>query len=434
MTTREGEPRRTVRRTRRWKGVAAVAVGVAAVGVIAGQPSVILLSVVGVAFAAYPEVSNPPQIKPQINLELERTMDTDSPGIGDDVEVTVRVRNVGTNTLADVRLLEGVPPMLQVIDGTARHAATLRPGADARFTYTIRAVQGAHRFRPATVIARDIAGTTEVETTVTTETTIECVSDVPEVPLRRQTHQFVGEITTDEGGTGVEFHQTREYNRGDSLSRINWRRYAKTGTLATVEFREEHGASVVLCLDARAPAYRTAGPDVPNGVAHGQTAAWQLVETLAKSNHTIGLTSLSDRQSCWLAPGAGAEHLDRARNLLERHPSLSQYPPNAVAPSRWAEQLTTLRAHLPGEAQVVMLSPLTDNFAVEAALTLEAEGHAVTVISPDVSTDETVGARVARAERNNNIYSLRASGVRVIDWPTDEPLGAVLMRTQERWS
>lgn len=416
----------SVRRTRRWRGIAAVALAAAAVGIVGGRPSVLLLSVVGVAFAAYPELGTAPRVA----LDLERSLDEESPAHGDEVTVTVRLRNVGETTLRDLRIIDGVPPMLEVTGGTPRHAASLRPGKATSFTYTVRAAQGLHRFEPATVLARDLPGTTEVETEVDAETTIECIAEVEDVPLRKQTHHFVGEITTDEGGSGVEFHQTRDYNPGDALGRIDWRRFAKTGDLSSVEYREERGAAVVLCLDARAPAYRTTGPDEPHGVAYALTATRQLLEELATSNHTVGLTSLADREACWLATGTGADHLNRARERFRRHPSFSLFPPGEADPDRWAEQLTTLRTRLKNETQVVLLSPLTDRYVVEAALTLEAAGHAVSVISPDVSTDATIGGELSRAKRTNHIYSLRSSGVRVVDWPPEEPLGAVLMRTE----
>lgn len=426
----------TVRRTRRWRGIVGVALAAVAVGVVAAKPSVVVLSAVGIAFAAYPNLLS----APQVTLELERSVDADEATQDDEINVTVRVRNVGQDTITDLRIIDGVPPMLEVTGGTPRHAATLRPGNETTFTYTVRAAQGTHRFEPATVIARDLAGMTEVETQVaasdTADRTIECLVDVPEVPLRRQTHEFVGEIVTDEGGVGVEFHQTRKYQRGDALSRVDWNSYASTGTLSTIEFREERGAAVVLCLDTREPAYRTDSQehDKPHGVAYARTAAEQVLEALSETHATVGLASLSDREACWHPTGASTDHLERARELLREHPSLSTYPPSEADHDRWDEHLTTLRARLRSEAQVVLFSPLADGFAVEAALTLEAAGHAVTVVSPDVSTDGSVGAQLARTERNNHIHALRQAGVRVVDWPPDDPLGAVLMRTQERWS
>lgn len=419
----------SVRRTRRWRGIVAVGLSAAALGVLFKRPFVLLLSVVGVAFAAYPQLPSPPQVA----LELERSLDDDNPAHGDEVEVTVRVRNDGRGTLADLRIIDGVPPMLAVSAGTPRHAATLRPGDVTSFSYAVTAKHGTHSFEPATAIARDLPGATEVETTVAAETTIECVADVPEVPLRRQTRPFVGDIVTDEGGSGVEFHRAREYHPGDALTRIDWRRYARTGELATVEFRQERAAAVLLCLDTREPAYRTAATDDPHGVAYARAGAEQLLAALADTTDSVGIAALSDREPCWLGTGAGQDHFERARQVLSTHPALSTYPPDETGPDRWSEQLTALRRRLGAEAQVVLLSPLTDGFAVEAALTLEAAGHAVTVVSPDVTNDTTVGERLARTERRNRVYSLRESGVRVVDWNPDDPLGSVLVRAQERW-
>lgn len=420
----------SVSRTRRWRGIVVVALAAVALGVLSKRPAVLLTAIVGIAYATYPQLTTPPDV----NLELERTLDEDAPGPGDDVEVTVRMRNVGQRTLADIRLIDGVPSMLAVSSGTPRHATTLQPGDDAVFSYTVAATHGTHHFEPATVIARDVAGTHEVETTVAAETTVECLPEVPEVPLRRQTHQFVGAIPTDEGGTGVEFHRTREYHPGDSLSRIDWQQYARTGELSTVEYREERGAAVVLCVDAREPNYRAPTTDDPHGVALARAGAEQLLDALADTSDTVGLAALSDREACWFGTGAGREHIERARELLTTHPSLSTTPPGEADAGAWAGQLDTLRGRLSGDSQVVLLSPLADDFAVEVALTLEAEGHAVTVVSPDITNGTTIGERLARTERDNRVHSVRESGVRFVNWSPDEPLGSVLMTAEERWS
>lgn len=420
----------SVRRTNRWRGIVAVALLAAAVGALAKVSLVMLLSVVGIVFAAYPRLP----AAPDVALSMERELDEDEPVPGDEVTVTVRVHNIGQRTPPDLRIIDGVPPMLSVTEGTPRHMAVLRAGETTSFSYTVTAKPGTHRFEPATVLARDVAGTFEVDTTVATDTTIDCLAEVPELPLRRQTHQFAGEIPTEEGGSGVEFYRTREYHAGDSLARIDWRRYAKTGELSTVQFREERGASVVLCLDARAPCYRAPEPDEPSGVAYGRMAMEQLLAALTDTTDTVGISALSDRERCWLGPGTGGDHRARAHDLITSHPGLSTAPPAEAAPVRWDEHLSGLRRQLGSEAQVILMSPIPDDFAVEAALTLEAAGHAVTVISPDTTTDATVGGTLARTERHNRIHSLREAGVRVIDWPTEDSLGAVLVRATERWS
>jgi len=420
----------TTRKTRRWRGVIAVALFAGAAGLLFKRPSVLLLSVVGVAYAAYPQLPT----EPTVSLDLERRLSDEDPSDGDEVTVRVTVRNTGTGILPDLRLVDGVPPMLSVTGGTPRHAATLRPGESTSFSYTVTATQGTHRFEPATVIARDIAGAAEVETEVAAETTIECVAEVPEVPLRDQTSQLVGRIVTDQGGSGVEFHRTREYERGDDMSRIDWRRFARTGDLTTTEYREERAASVVLCLDVRASAYRSPGEGEPHAVAHSLAAAEQLLSSLAETTDSVGLASLGGSEACWLPPGTGRDQVTRARKLLATHPSLSPYPPDEPAAADHSSALTDLRRRLGNETQVVLFSPLLDAFAVEAAMQLEATDHATTVVSPDVTSPETPGGRLATTERANRITTLRESGIRTVDWDPSEPLGTALIHAQERWS
>lgn len=438
----------TVRRTRRWRGIVAVALFVGGVGVVAARPLVLLLGVVGAAFAAYPHLTT----APAVSLDIDRRFDEESPDDGDAVDVTVRIQNTGSGTLTDLRIVDGVPPMLRVTEGTPRHAAVLRPGNTTEFSYTVEAERGRHRFEPATVLARDVAGTREVETTVDSETELACTESVPEVPLRQQTERHSGRIMTDQGGSGIEFHQTREYRHGDPMSRIDWKRHAKTGELTTIEFREERTASVVLLVDASADAYRARRADEQNAVAHSLAGAEQMLSALSNTRNFVGVAGVG-REFAWLAPGTGPEHDDAAKSLLATSPTFSTVPPSEDAGSDGDEeggeneddggrgdaewnlpgQHAELQRRLGSNAQVVLLSPLTDPEVVTMALGLEANGTRVTVVSPDVTNGETVGGRLATTERDNRIRSLRESGVPVVDWdPETEKLGTELLRAQEQ--
>ncbi|MFB6171110.1 MAG: DUF58 domain-containing protein [Haloarculaceae archaeon] len=419
----------TVRQTRRWRGVVAVALFAGAAGLLFKRPTVLLLSVVGITYAAYPRLLS----APTPSLDLERALDPEDPAADEDVTVEVTVHNDGDAVLPDVRIVDGVPPMLSVSDGTPRHAATLRPGESTSFSYAVTAKQGTHQFEPATAIARDVSGGTEVETEVDEGTAIECVTDVPEVPLRRQTRAYPGRIAG-QGGSGVEFYRTREYQRGDAMNRVDWKRFARTGELATTEFREERAASVVLCLDARATGYRAADEDEPHGVAYGLAAAEQLLTALAETPNTVGIAGVGERL-VWLPPGKGTGHVTRLRRQLVTDSTFSPYPPAEPATDdAWDDQLSDLRDNLGIDTQVVYLSPLLDEFALSAAMTVEAAGNAITVVSPDVTAGETAGGKLAVVERRNRLHALRESGVRIVDWDPDEPLGTALAHAQERWS
>ncbi|ELZ30945.1 hypothetical protein C474_10801 [Halogeometricum pallidum JCM 14848] len=416
----------TVRRTRRWRGVVAVALFAAAVGLLAKDPVVLLLGAVGAGYAAYPWLTSPPTV----DLDLTRTVDPHDAEAGTDVDVTVRVRNTGSSTLTDLRVVDGVPPMLTVSGGTPRHAAFLRPGATTEFSYAVRAEHGRHQFDPATAIARDAAGAHEVETTVQTDTAIECAATVPEVPLRQQTMRAGGSVVTDEGGAGTEFHQTREYRSGDPLSRIDWRRRAKTGELTTIEFREERLASVVLCLDARPSAYRATDEDEPHAVACGREGMAQVLTALADTRNPVGVAAVG-RQPCWLPPRTGSDHLAEARRRMGSHPAFSTVPPAPDADWGADGQLEQLRRRLDPGTQVVLFSPLADEAVTAFALELERGGTAVTVVSPDPTTTATRGGRLATVERDDRIRRLRSAEVRVVDWDPAEPLGPELVRARE---
>ena len=415
------------RRTGRWRGIVAVALFAGAVGVLAATPLLLLATVPAAAFAAYPRMTG----RPRPTLRVERTVDDDTPNRGADVEVTVRITNTGRWPLTDARFVDGVPPMLAVREGSPRHAAFLWPGRSTEFSYTVGAEYGRHQFDPVTTYLRDVSGGTELEATVDSDpaTALTCTDAVPEVPLRKQSRHSTGRLVTDDGGAGIEFHRTREYQKGDPMSRIDWKRYAKTGDLTTVEFREERAATIVLLVDARQSAYRASAEGEPHGLAYNLAGAEQLLTALGETRDYVGLAAIG-REFCWLAAGVGIEHELTARELLASHPVLSTVPPEEDADDP-DQQAAELRKRLSGDAQVIYLSPLADEYSTSLALTLEANGHPVTVISPDVTSDATVGGRLARVDRENRLSSLRQAEIPVVDWTPDQPLGTSIVDVME---
>ncbi|WP_137283734.1 DUF58 domain-containing protein [Halorussus salinisoli] len=415
---------KSIRQTNRWRGVSAVALLAGSLGVLFSRPLVLLSGVVGVAFAAYARTAG----TPDPDLVVSRTVSDDEPLPGDEVQVRLTVENVGDSTLADVRLVDGVPDALPVTDGSARLGTALRPGKTAHLSYTVEAERGDHEFDPVIAIVRDFSGAIEVETEVECETTLQCVPKLGttvDVPLRAQTTQYTGRVTTDVGGSGVEFHATREYRPGDPLSRVDWNRLARTGELTTVEFREERAASVVVLVDTREKAYLSRGDEERNAVQYGVDAAGKILTKLLDSGDRVGLASLGP-ETCWLAPGAGHDHQARARDLLATHPAFAPVPSGGMFYP--TTRLKQLRKRLPASSQVVFVTPVCDDFGPEVARRLDAEDHLVTVVSPDPTATDTAGQRFARTQRKHRISELRQSGIHVVDWDTDQTLGVALAR------
>ncbi|MFO7927766.1 DUF58 domain-containing protein [Natronomonas sp.] len=427
-----------VRSTGRWRGIVAVTLLAVAAGLIAKRPPLLLVGAVGIAFAAYPRLA----AVPEPELSVTRRIAPDSPGVGDAVTVRTTIRNEGESTLFDLRVVDGVPAMLAVDDGSPRCATALRPGGETTVTYRVRARAGRHRFQPTTVLCRDASGAVELETAVTAEDTIECAARIPAVPLRARSSYRTGPLLTDDGGRGLEFHSVEEYRRGDPASRIDWRRYARTGELTSVTFRLERLADVIVCVDARPEAYRASVDSEPHAVAHAVDAAGRIGDALFDAPHRVGLAAFG-RELCFLAPDTGRDHAIRFQRRLVSDPALDlSPPPQAVRAGADAvdsngtpaldRQLSTIRSRLDSSTQLVLITPLCDDGAHRIAQRFELGGGVVTVVSPDATTDRTVGGRLARLERDHRLTALRNAGIPVADWEPTEPLGAALA-TLEGW-
>jgi uncharacterized protein (DUF58 family) len=414
-----------------WRGVSVVAlVGIGA-GVLVGEPAVLLAAVVGIGFAAYARSS----VLPSGSVSIDRSLETDSPEPGDDVRVTVTVTNDADRFLPDLRLVDGVPEALAVTDGSPRLGTALRSGERTSFSYAVEARRGVHTFGRVHLVARDLPGSVEQERSVAarTSTTLTCVPSLrpltEPLPLRGQATQYVGQVETPRGGDGVEFYATREYRRGDALSRIDWHRRARTGELTTVEFREERAARVVIVIDATAAAYRSAEPYEPHAVDRAVDAAGRIYASLTGSGDRVGIAALG-AEECWLAPGSGVDHAAEARALLATHPALSPVPGESRSTTHWQRRL---RKRLQPGTQVVLLAPLCSASSDRFAREFEAYGYPVTVVSPDPTADRSPGHRLGRVARTLRISGLRAAGIPVVDWPRDRTVDEAIARHNEGW-
>ena len=428
-----GDHLRASERTGRWKGIGVVALLTSGVGVVSREPGLVLAAAVGVGYLAYVRAAAVRGTRSPPALSVERSYETD-PDPGERVRVETTVTNGSDRLLADVRLVDGVPEPLPVVDGAPRVATTLAPGESTTLSYAVEAKRGEHAFEPLLALLRDPAGETERTVRVTTADAVvstPSTASVAELPLRPQTTRYAGRVETDDGGEGVEFHATREYRSGDPTSRIDWNRYARTNELATVEFRQERAATVVLVLDLRPAAYRRADDTGLHAADRGVEAASRVFASLLETGDRVGVGALA-AEEVWLPPGAGNDHRARARKLFVSHPALSSTMPTERVPVRVA--VRRLRKRLPEAAQVVLCSPLCDDGALRAARRLEAHGHAVTVVSPDPTADRTPGQRLADAERTARANDLRAGGVRVVDWKPDDRLSTAIDRAGRRWS
>ena len=253
----------------------------------------------------------------------------------------------------------------------------------------------------------------------------------------------IGPIGTDEGGEGLAFHSVREHRPGDPLRRIDWRRRARTGDLATVEFQRERAASVVLLLDTRPAAAVAPDREAATAIERSVTAASALVEGIAAAGHRVGLATLGPADH-WTAPGRGSAHRERLQRRLSDRGALAGDSPaaeldreadlgqetdldqaanlNQETDLDQAADLDRLLARLDPDVSVVFLSPLVDEGAGRVPRRLATHVRSVAVLSPDPTAGATPGQQLVALERRERLRSLRSLGLDVVDWPADQSL------------
>ncbi|OIB58799.1 DUF7269 family protein [Natrialba sp. SSL1] len=489
----ESTPAVTTRRTGRWVGITVVALVGIVIGVLYQQPAVIVSSGVGMGFAAYSRLGSVDADPPEI--AVERSVSEAHPEPGESVSVTTVVRNEGERRLVDVRIIDGVPSELAVESGSSRAATTLAPGGSAVVQYTVTARRGRHQFDPVQVLCRNASGSVETDVRITasgpdaegasaaaspsadspvteqptadittTDTTLTCLPTLQSLPsgvdhlLAHRGSTLSGPLQTTDSGPGVEFHSVREYRSGDPMQRIDWNRYARHGSLATVSFRDDQSATVVIAIDARDSAYRSPDEATPtHAVDRAVDGAAAAFGTLLDAGHTVGLASVGP-DPLWLAPGTGREHRITGRTMLGTAPGLSPQPPTArsadrpnadsdadadgptdtvrtdegrtvatTAPASGADiDLSHFNRISPASTQLILISPLCDDGALEFVRSLHSSGFALSVVAPDPTTVDGPSRALARVERRERVRQLRSEGGTVIDWGWDSDLQTAL--------
>lgn len=414
--------------TRRWEVGLAAALLAGGVGLVTGNATVFLATTVGLVYAAYGYVNGPPTDA----VAVDRAVDDDSPLPGAEVTVTLTVTNAGDEPLPDLRVVDGVPRGIEVVDGTPGFATTLAAGESATHSYAVRARRGEHTFGKTVVLARNVSGALERRRRVSNPTELTCRSGPEGLPLRERTVPHTGRIETDDGGEGVEFYATRSYRPGDPMNRVDWNRYARTNELTTVEYRQERAGIVVVLVDTRNDSRVARRSVEPDGVELGTYAAEEVVDTLLDRQDRVGV-AIYDYHGGYLPPGTGRAQGLRARKLLREGAEVLQREGYGAA-GYDGRTLSELRRRMPPEAQVVLVSPLLDDAPVSVVRRLRAHGHPVTVVSLNVTGSDSPGSTLARIDRAHRVHELREDETRVLEWSPDEPLHTAVSRAERRWT
>ncbi len=412
------------RRLQRWEAGVVATVVLAVVGLLNRNGALILAAAIPLAYVAYGAATS---VTVPGSLKAERRIDATPTAPGVPVTVTLEVTNEGAAPVSDLRIIDGVPEELAVVDGTPRGGTTLDVGETATVEYVVMPRRGEYAFEPPTLRVRGAAAGEMATTTapVGGDERLVCRLDAEAPPLADQGTGYVGTLTAADAGRGVEFHSTREYRTGDPAARIDWRHYAKRGELTTVNYARQVAATVVLVIDAREAARVVAGPGHPTAVELAAYAATEATTSLLGTGHdvavaVIGIDGSGPAGLEWLPPGAGSDQrslaLDRFRRAIDAEPATVDV----------TEQIHRIAELASPGSQLALFSPALDDVPVEAVRAWSAFDYPLVVCSPDVVSANTAGGQLEGIQRRTRLAQCQSLGARTIDWRRGTPLAVAL--------
>ncbi len=400
------------------------------IGLITLNSGPLVLAVPLVVYLGFSMYYRPPQVA----LKAERNVSLDSVKQGTPVKVNLSITNQGPD-LDELLLEDPLPLGLELVNGEARLLTSLPHGVSVEMEYTVSGPRGNYYFQDVIASASDHLGVLRERVTLSARRRLIYLPDVVrlhKVAIRpRRTHGHFGPIPSRQPGSGVDFYGLREYQLGDPRRWINWRASARYQEqhLFVNQFEQERIADVGIILDAR----QQSNIQFDNGDAlfeYSVQAAGSLSEALLNDGNRVGL----------LVYGFGVERTFPGYGKVQQERILHALGVARTGHNFALESLGYLPTRFfPAGSQVVMVSPLL-NSDVPAFMQLVATGYEVLVVSPDpidfeareLGIKDSLPWRIARAERALLLRRLQRMGVRVLDWPVNQPFEPLVRATLSR--
>ncbi|TJZ79092.1 DUF58 domain-containing protein [Chitiniphilus eburneus] len=174
-------------------------------------------------------------------------------------------------------------------------------------------------------------------------------------------------------GEGTDFHQLREYRRGDSLRAIDWKATARQQKPISREYQEERDQQIVFMLDCGRRMHALDGET--SHFDHALNAMLVLAWLAQKQGDAVGLFTFAGPQR-WLAPTKGRAAFDR---LLA---GLYDLEPGEIHPD-YVQAAQALGEQVRKRSLIVLLTNVRDedSDALPDALRLLTRHHRVMCVS-----------------------------------------------------
>ena len=351
--------------------------------------------------------------KPSLDVEIERIISHNRFLEGQTVEVVLKIR--ARERIASLKVVDELPPELELVEGSNWRVLSLRPGDEEEIRYKVRVRRGIHEFNWVHLAYRDPFRFFRIEKRIEHYSEIVGVPRIEDVPTpysTKGTKVTVGPLPSPRVGEGVEFHAVREYQPGDPLKIINWKATARTGRIMANEYESERKVDVIFIVDASSKGQAVLDYTV--------RAAASLMLNAMNDGTSFGMV-LAESVPLWVRVDYGKRHFFKCIDFLS-----TAKPDKNNMISYQVEHL--IRSRFPPRAQLVYLSPLVTEESREALRVMSRYGYNVVVISPNPysavepqSREEELALRLLSLQRKAALKGMRAYGV-IIDWDVRKPL------------
>ncbi|CAI8190925.1 MAG: Uncharacterised protein [Methanobacteriota archaeon] len=388
------------------------------------------MMVFGVAFVSFIAVGS--WITGHGDIEVVRTLSADNLYKGDDLYVDLEITNSSWRRTQQLEIYDNIPHEMKLRSGLNYMRVNLGPGETTRIRYVLRCpLRGHYSLGPISIRYRDSFNLFAQEMYVDHRSDLIVfpqVREIEEAMVRSRTPKmYTGATTLRTPGPGTEFFSLREYVPGDPFKIINWKAFARTGTLIVNEKCRDAVTDVFILLDSRD--ISRIGTVLKNPLEVGTVAAASLASYFIKRRDSVALAVYDDRLS-FLPPDTGDKQYFKILS------SLAGVAPKGAMPLQAVTNALSSRFSR-GSPVFIISAAEGDGTTIPAVRDLAGRGHEVIILSPSSVDFERLVSRIPRTsyevlklERQNRLTALAGFGARVIDWMPDVELSQALLQVK----
>ncbi|MBI2078501.1 MAG: DUF58 domain-containing protein [Euryarchaeota archaeon] len=383
------------------------------------------------------------------DIAVERTYSRTTPRVGEEVDVTVRVK-VGRG-IGFVETYDALPEIFELTQGSNVHLLWKALGrrSETAFTYRIKCTKrGSYDMRATQVtrinplrLKRAVPETFSEPDTLIVRHKPTALRRMKEVRGFAQSQRVDADLAR-VGSQSTDFEEIREYQRGDPIKNINWKATARMSTRGTLKpmvnkFEPEGKKAVWFFLDAAN--YMQAGSSIENTFEYVVKATTGVAKFFIDKGFKIGGTFFNARKDVQLYPDLGERQYFRVAQ------ELAALEAGAPRPGAFSEAVEGTKNQLiPMRPVSIVITRPEVNFeqTIEGLRVLRKYTAMSRRIRPIIVINPLVYSSVAgsddfanwsmlvlKAENRSRYHLLRRMGVTVIDWdPKKEDISVRLLR------